>query len=240
MAGKSFPSGRYFAAVWIGFGLLFASVAPPAAAQAPVDASAPARNAIQPCLETTLAKLRIDKPDLPLLRGIGDYCYAQAYNEFMLRDFDLRRDKFARQDYDEKIMLWMVVAITIAGVLLAGLQILASYRLAASGRGEFERDSEVALEKSRISVKSSVTGLLILTVSFAFFMVFVIWVYTFKEDKVAYPSGGSAPAGTSAALRDLGVGGLGPSPGQTGAKPDRDPEREPDTGHPIAAPPAPK
>lgn len=118
----------------------------------------------------------------------------------MLKDFSYRREKFDQQVHDDNIMLWMVVIITIIGVILAGLQLYTSYMLAMAGKVKGSQDSSVTIEAGKIAVKSSITGLLILAMSFAFFCVFVVEVYTFKEDKVDYPK-------AAASSRDLGVQG---------------------------------
>jgi hypothetical protein len=70
----------------------------------------------------------------------------------------------------------MVVLITLSGVSLAGLQVLASYKLAAVGRGQLET-SELNLARDKLSLKSSIAGLFILIISFAFFYVFVFEIY---------------------------------------------------------------
>ena len=106
------------------------------------------------------------------------------------------------------MLLWMVVALTISGVVMAALQLFVAYRLAVAGRGEVAASSELTLEQGKISLKSSVTGLLILVVSFAFFIVYVTWVFTIKETKIdveAMPAPSALPI-------TLGVGGLGPPP----------------------------
>jgi hypothetical protein len=65
-------------------------------------------------------------------------------------------------------------------VVLASLQLLASYNLAATGKGVFEQEaSEVNISSQSMAVKSSVVGVIILAFSFAFFLVFVLYVYTF-------------------------------------------------------------
>ena len=74
-----------------------------------------------------------------------------------------------------------MVIITISGVVLAAVQLIASYKLASTGRAEFAQTSELMLQRDRVLLKSSVTGLLILTASFAFFFVYVVWVYTIRE-----------------------------------------------------------
>jgi small-conductance mechanosensitive channel len=105
-------------------------------------------------------------------------------------------------------VLWMVLTITLSGVVLAGLQLLAAYRLATAGRGEFAQQQEITLEQNRISLKSSVTGLLILVVSFAFFMVYVAWVFAIREASLVQSQNTRGP--TTQLLP--GLGGPGPPP----------------------------
>jgi hypothetical protein len=75
-----------------------------------------------------------------------------------------------------------VVTITLAGVLMAGFQVWASFKLASTGaKGNFGEDSTIAIERGKLYVRSSTTGLLILVVSFAFFVVYVRWIYPIQE-----------------------------------------------------------
>jgi hypothetical protein len=161
---------------------------------------------ISTCLDDTMKKIDVAKIDLVSLNDLGNFCAQHKYWQLLLTDFDYRRAKFFRQDYDDKIMLWLVVTITASGVALSALQLITSYKLAASGRVVAQGDSKITLEASKISVQSSITGLLILTVSLAFFIVFVIKVYQFKEDQVSYPQ----YPGSS--LANLGKGALGRAP----------------------------
>ncbi|CAB3744350.1 hypothetical protein LMG24238_07244 [Paraburkholderia sediminicola] len=126
----------------------------------------------------------------------------------------------------------MVVTTTVSGVLLSAVQLVAAYKLAsaASSKDMGSQGGSVDLEVGKISVKSSVTGLLILAVSFAFFIVFVNSVYSLKnrfldpaipaadgaEKELTSSSGLSStgavnPQDVSNARR-LAPGGLGPSP----------------------------
>jgi hypothetical protein len=91
----------------------------------------------------------------------------------------IRRDNYVFQRHENIILLIMVVSITLSGVFLAGLQLLAAYKLALLGKAEFASASEL---RENSSFKSSVVGLVILTISFAFFLVFVVDVYTLKDD----------------------------------------------------------
>src|SRR5260370_38463503 len=116
--------------------------------------------------------------------------------------------KFIQQAYDERVLLWMVVVITLSGVFLAGLQLVGSYRLAAAaGRTDIEQSGEIALQRDRISLKSSITGLFILLVSFAFFYVFVKQIVPLKEVNGDGQLNRQAPE-----VHKFGTDGLGPPP----------------------------
>jgi len=130
------------------------------------------------CRTNSISLIKPERIDLFLLNQLSDFCYNQVRGEDLLGDFHVRKLNFVQQVSDSRILLWMVVAITVSGVLLAGLQLLASYRPASVG-GDFAsgQDGEVKLDPKSISLKSSVTGLLILIISFAFFIVYVRWVY---------------------------------------------------------------
>lgn len=129
------------------------------------------------CVKNSIATLMPLKVDTTLLRDTAELCYSQLYGEGLINDFQIRRLKFIQQAYDEQVLLWMVVAITISGVALAGVQLFVSFRLASSGKTDFDQGGEISLERNRLSLKSSVTGLFILALSFAFFIVFVYEVF---------------------------------------------------------------
>jgi hypothetical protein len=78
-------------------------------------------------------------------------------------------------------MLWMVVAMTMSGVSFAGLQLYAGFKLALAGKGGFEQSGKVDIGPGRISISSSITGILVLAISLAFFYVLVKDVYLIKE-----------------------------------------------------------
>jgi hypothetical protein len=107
---------------------------------------------------------------------VSDSCYTQLFNLDYLLDFDIRREKFTRQELDERVILCMVVAITFSGVALAGLQLFASFRSASVGKGDLSQANEFSAERGRLSLRSSVTGLMILVGSLLFFIVYVKWI----------------------------------------------------------------
>jgi hypothetical protein len=95
----------------------------------------------------------------------------------LLGDFYIRKLSFLQQQSNTRVLLWMVVAITVSGVLLAGFQLLAAYRLANRGRGDLSQGGELSLDPKSVSLKSAVTGVVTLTLSLAFFITYVKWIY---------------------------------------------------------------
>ena len=102
--------------------------------------------------------------------------------------------------------MWMVVAVTFSGVLLAGLQLLASYQLAIANKTSMDANNgEIIVKRDQVVLRSSITGLFILLISFCFFLVFVFYVYRFEtlDENTNL---------TSPPLSTLPMGGLGPPP----------------------------
>jgi hypothetical protein len=165
---------------------------------------------VRECRTEVRSAIHTDKVTTEVWEKISNVCYMQVRGEAMLADFNIRRSNLINQQAEGRVVLWMVVAITISGVALAGLQLLAAYRLAGSGKGEFAVSQEITLEQNRISLKSSVTGLMILVISFAFFMVYVVWVYTAKELRQEFPE--VAVHQTKLGAPITATGGYGPPP----------------------------
>lgn len=159
------------------------------------------RVSISRCVSERIALLKPEKLEAQALEDAAGACHRLLYNELLINDFTLRRTKFLEQSRDGHVLLWVVVAITISGVALAALQLAASYQLAYSGAGDATPTSDLTLEKNRISLKSSVTGLFILLFSFAFFALFVSEVYTIKELRVGTDP--QAPAPSTAAVTQI-------------------------------------
>lgn len=182
------------------------------AGQGPPTASAQGES-LRTCIDSVRKALGIEHVDLHTYTDIQTMCGTQIYALDSLTDFDIRREKFLRQELDERIILLMVVTITLSGVALAGFQLWGSYKLISAGfQLDFNKDSNLVIEQNRISVKSSTTGLLILTVSLAFFIVYVIWIYPAQEARIAQPQAFPAtPAAAAAPTIPPAV------PGATGA-----------------------
>jgi 4-hydroxybenzoate polyprenyltransferase len=91
----------------------------------------------------------------------------------------------------------MVVAITISGVRLSGPQLGASYKLAVLAGSALGGDSELSVEKSKLVFRSSVTGLMVLVISFAFFMIYVKYIYNTQDRDVDAASNVATQTGSA-------------------------------------------
>jgi len=151
------------------------------------------------------------------IRAVQEACYDRGHKQAELNEYQIRRMQFFEQYYDERIILWMVVVITVSGVALAGVQLAASYRLSLLGRAVSNKPSELTVEHGRIVLRSSALGLFILIISFAFFFVFVTQMYPTKE--VA-----------------IGGDGLPQTPGQSAASQVKTAPTTPPTTVPVAPP----
>jgi hypothetical protein len=159
----------------------------------------------------TLSKLRVD--NLSDYINLYNLCNDQIYRDLQYNDFAVRREKFVRQELDERVNLWLVVIITISGVFLSAVQLVMAFRIAVSGKEYWANDAAFAIKQGEISFKSSVTGLVILALSLAFFVVYVGWIYPNKE--VGAPLGAPVPLANGP---ELPSGGLGFAPTHDGDK----------------------
>ncbi|MGB9369421.1 MAG: hypothetical protein WCE79_25775 [Xanthobacteraceae bacterium] len=132
------------------------------------------------CIDQTRATLGGQQVQIAILKDIAQHCYSTVRMQGELSDWEIRKKTFTQQYYANDVMLWMVVLITLSGVCLAAVQLAASYVL-ASKASQAALSGELSIAKDQIVLKSSVIGLFVLVVSFAFFLVFVLYVYQFRE-----------------------------------------------------------
>jgi hypothetical protein len=133
------------------------------------------------CSADTLTAMKPTQLDVSLLRSTLEYCYTASYYAHAVREASVRYDLFTRQIFQNEVMLWMVVAITISGVILAGLQLFASYKISVLTKSASFGDADMTFKADSIAIKSSLTGVLILVSSFLFFFVYVYFVFTLHD-----------------------------------------------------------
>ncbi len=114
------------------------------------------------------------------------------------------------QLFQNHLMLYMVVFITLSGVILAGLQLWTSYKLAELGKNATDDGSDFTFKPGDIAVKSSVVGVAILAISLAFFSIFVTEVY--KLTPLSEGIAGAATVTTAAPVAPPAKAALPPPP----------------------------
>lgn len=146
---------------------------------------------ISTCLEKRGSEaIRLN--NVSLSRDYLILCTEEVSKHLELNDFQIRRLKFFGQYYAERVSLWMVVFVTVSGVILSAIQILTSFRLASNAIRPTEAANEITVETGKIVIKSSAIGLMVLFTSLAFFMIFVINIYKIEEIKQEI-KGGATP-----------------------------------------------
>jgi hypothetical protein len=163
------------------------------------------------CVTETLNLLaQRNPPTSEILHDARDHCYSLIQSQGVLSDFAIRKLNFFQQYRANGVLMWMVVTVTLSGVLLAAFQLWASYQLAAAnGALRHENKSELTLTRDQLVLKTSIAGLCILLLSFCFFLVFVLYVYRFDAAPDNNESG-------SLPIRTVPIGGLGPPPIENG------------------------
>jgi hypothetical protein len=165
------------------------------------------KETVHDCIVDTQSLSKVQIKNLDDYIGLYNLCNDQMFRNYEYNDFAVRREKFVRQELDERVNLWLVVIITLSGVILSGVQLLMSYKIALSGKEYWNSDATFAIKQGEISFKSSVTGLAILAMSLAFFVVYVGWIYPNKEVGAALGVPVPLPTG-----QQLPLGGPGPPP----------------------------
>jgi hypothetical protein len=160
------------------------------------------------CVSDTLSLFgQKNTPTPEILRDAREHCYSLIQAQELLDDFAIRKLNFFQQYRANGVLMWMVVMVTFSGVVLAGFQLRASYQLAAANKtSPHASNSELILKSDELALKSSITGLFILLISFCFFLVFVSYVYRFET----LPDHNNDPV--MPPVPTLAPGGLGPPP----------------------------
>ena len=80
-----------------------------------------------------------------VLGSIHAMCYQEVAGADTLTDFGIE-SAYLNQQVQTAILMWMVVAITLSGVILAGLQLIAGYKLASTGKAAFEQGGNLSVQ----------------------------------------------------------------------------------------------
>lgn len=101
----------------------------------------------------------------------------QAYYEYRADGYTHRQRVFEWQDLSTKIIFAVVIVLVLAGVYFAAVQFHAGLR----ANREAADAGEVELSIKGIKVRSPVLGVIVLTISLAFFYLYLIYVYPIEN-----------------------------------------------------------
>ena len=191
------------------------------------------------CIDHAIKTTVSLKMDVDTYTEIWRLCENQMYDQLLLNDFSIRRQKFEENALDERVNLWLVVVITLSGVVLAALQLVMSYRLSSTAKTELAGSNELAIEQGKLSLKSSVTGLLIMALSLVFFVVYVKWIYQNYDVVTQKPDNLKQPVTTARYLGTGALGWVGTPAKPPAAAPTTDPAAATDLAKPYAQPASP-
>jgi hypothetical protein len=112
-------------------------------------------------------------PDISALDPATRAKYAAAltaYYDYRISGYSHRQDVFAWQFFSSKIIFWVVLLIVFAGILFSAIQFFQ-----VSAKQPEVTEMEASLQG--IKVTSPVLGVVILTMSIAFFYLYLVFVY---------------------------------------------------------------
>ncbi|MDI3561733.1 hypothetical protein [Bradyrhizobium sp. Arg816] len=150
---------------------------------APLEASDAVEepNSIMSCVNRMVSQKPANQTPREATWDAASLCQTLVAAEHTNRLERIRADNYLFQRTENTVLMYMVVAITLAGVLLAAAQLWASFILALKRGGGLSDGSTIDLSKDKIAIQSSVVGVVVLGISLAFFSIFVLWVYTLDE-----------------------------------------------------------
>jgi len=94
----------------------------------------------------------------------------RAYYEYRISGYRHREDVFAWQFFSSKVIFWVVLAIVAAGIIFSAIQFFAGTR-------KEPEVTEMEASLQGIKVSSPVLGVVVLTISIAFFYLYLVFVY---------------------------------------------------------------
>lgn len=141
------------------------------------SSTAPVVQSIDACLQPMSAKSAAAADD----DGMAQLCYRRSYLQALLNEMEARRVMVLTQVYEERIALWLVVWVTSFGIIFAGAQVAFSIWLASAGHGLGPEPTELAVQRGRVVVRSSIVGVSMLAISWIFFVTFAATMYPRTE-----------------------------------------------------------
>ncbi len=105
----------------------------------------------------------------------------QAYYAYRKAGYDHRLGVFAWQSLSTKIIFVVVLLLVLAGIYFAAIQFHVGLRRRGDADPARSDETEVSLSLSELKVRSPVLGVIILTISLAFFYLYLVHVYPIRN-----------------------------------------------------------
>jgi hypothetical protein len=102
----------------------------------------------------------------------------RAYYEYRRTGYEQRLGVFAWQLLSTKVIFFVVLLLVLAGIYFAAIQFHSGLR---RRDGAAPQETELSLSLSEIKVRSPVLGVIILTMSLAFFYLYLVHVYPIRD-----------------------------------------------------------
>ncbi len=105
----------------------------------------------------------------------------QEYFDYRISGLKHRRDVFDWQLRSSKIIFIIVILLVVAGVYFAAVQFHMEIRKRSEGEVAPPRQDKVVVGPKGVEVSSGVLGVIILTLSLAFFYLYLVYVYPIED-----------------------------------------------------------
>lgn len=105
----------------------------------------------------------------------------QAYYAYRKAGYEHRLGVFAWQSLSTKIIFVVVLLLVLAGIYFAAIQFHAGLRRRDGADPASPAETELSLSLSEVKVRSPVLGVIILTISLAFFYLYLVHVYPIRN-----------------------------------------------------------
>jgi hypothetical protein len=155
-----------------------AKEAPLHVTQGPTDI---ALSNLDACYGRSLTRLGKTTADIDTLWQVSALCYRESIYAYRRTELEVRRASYQQAQTQSDAILRLVVGMTWGGIALASLQLAFVFALSWRERKLLMDGSELTAESNRDSSKlyfrSSVVGLMILVITFAFFYLYAIDIY---------------------------------------------------------------
>jgi hypothetical protein len=105
----------------------------------------------------------------------------QAYYTYRRVGYEQRLGVFAWQLLSTKVIFFVVLLLVLAGIVFAAIQFHSGLRRRGEGEVPSPQETELSLSLREVKVRSPVLGVIILTISLAFFYLYLVHVYPIRN-----------------------------------------------------------